>query len=69
MDRRQFLQGSVGAALIGPLLGELAGAQSPATATTPAPPAPAQPPAGAQPVTRKLVLDVALAVAAVAAIG
>jgi len=61
MDRRQFLQGSVGAALIGPLLGELAGAQGqatpPPTAATPPQPAAAQPPAGAIPVTRKLVLD------------
>src|SRR6476469_5639043 len=49
MHRRQFLQGSVGAALIGPLLGDFAGAQGQ--------PAPVQPPAGAQPVARKLVLD------------
>src|SRR3954469_10934095 len=59
MDRRQFLQGSLGAAVIGPLLGELAAsAQVPATAPS-QPPAPAaQPSAGATPQTRKLVVDV-----------
>src|SRR5258707_9735358 len=45
MNRREFLQGSVGAALIAPLLGGGATAQG-------------QPPAGALPVTRKLGLDV-----------
>src|SRR5690349_7913441 len=50
MHRRQFLQGSVGAALLAPFLGELARAQA-------QPPAAAKPAAGAEPVTRKLVLD------------
>jgi hypothetical protein len=53
MNRREFLQGSVGAALIAPLLGDRATAQG-----QPPAPAPGQPPAGALPVTRKLVLDV-----------
>src|SRR3954471_8759850 len=59
MDRRQFLQGSLGAAVIAPLLGELAAsAQVPATPPS-QPPAPAaQPSAGATPQTRKLVVDV-----------
>src|SRR3954469_13137181 len=59
MDRRQFIQGSLGAAVIGPLFGELpASAQVPGTAPSP-PPAPAPPPAaGATGQTRKLVVDV-----------
>src|SRR5262245_44713917 len=51
MDRRQFLQGSVGAALISPFWGRLAFSQGRGA------PQPAQTPAGAEPVTRKLVLD------------
>jgi hypothetical protein len=57
MNRRQFLEGSVGAALIAPLLGNRATAQGQPPVPVPAP-APVQPPAGALPVTRKLVLDV-----------
>jgi hypothetical protein len=55
MHRRQFLERSVGAALIAPFFGDRATAQGqpPAQAAGPAAPA-----AGAQPVTRKLVLDV-----------
>ena len=55
MHRRQFLQGSVGAALLGPFLGDRVTAQGQPPAQ---PAAPAAPAAGAQPVTRKLVLDV-----------
>ena len=47
MDRRQFLQGSLGAAVIGPFLTDIQSAQTPA---------PAPPPARV-PVTRKLILD------------
>ena len=53
MDRRQFLHGSLGAALIAPLLGNTAPqgrGQAPAAPARPAAPAPALP--------RKLVLDV-----------
>src|SRR5262245_51181664 len=50
MDRRGFLQSSLGATIIGPLLADLAIAQTPS-----APPAPA---AQTTPATRKLVLDV-----------
>ena len=58
MDRRQFLQGSLGAALIGPILGDLTSASQGQTAAPARPPGtPAQPAAGATPVTRKLVLD------------
>src|SRR5437868_12667203 len=53
MDRRQFLHGSVGAALLGPLLGDLAARQQ-----TAPPASPPRPPAGAAPVTRALTLDV-----------
>jgi xylose isomerase-like TIM barrel protein len=56
MHRRQFLERSVGAALIGPLLGELAAAQGRGAT---APPAAAGPQAtGATPVARKLILDI-----------
>jgi sugar phosphate isomerase/epimerase len=48
MDRRQFLQGSLGATVIGPLLADVSAGQTPAP--TPAP-------AGARAATRKLVLD------------
>jgi len=48
MNRRRFIQTSVGATLMAPLVGELTAAQ------TPAPPAPP----GTQPPARKLVLDV-----------
>ena len=54
MHRRQFLRRSVGAALIAPMLRDVAAAQGQA----PAQPSAAQPPAGAAPVTRKLILDV-----------
>src|SRR6185436_4004643 len=53
MDRRQFLQGGLGAALIGPLRG-VAAAQGP---PSPAAPAPPSAPAGAPAAARKLVLD------------
>src|SRR5436190_19280311 len=63
MHRRQFLERSFGAAVLGPLLGELTAAQGRG-----APPAPAQPPsaappaapqaAGVAPATRRLVLDI-----------
>ena len=49
MHRRAFLQGSIGAALIAPLLGDRGAAQGP--------PPTAPPPAGARPVTRTLRLD------------
>jgi hypothetical protein len=53
MNRRQFLQGSVGATVIAPLLGGRASGQGqPPTAP------PARPSAGTPPVMRKLVLDV-----------
>jgi hypothetical protein len=52
MHRRQFLQGGLSAALLGPLLAEAQGRTQPPAQPTPAAPA------GAQPVTRKLVLDV-----------
>jgi hypothetical protein len=59
MDRRQFLQRGIGAALVAPLVRGVAPAQGQA-----APPAPARPPAaatqpaaGATPVTRTLTLD------------
>jgi hypothetical protein len=55
MHRRQFLQGSVAAALIAPFRSEPARAQGRGAPPAPAPPGP--PPAGAEPVTRKLVLD------------
>jgi hypothetical protein len=48
MDRRQFLQDSLGAMVIGPLLADVSAGQTPA-------PSPA--PAGARAATRKLVLD------------
>src|SRR5262245_56741014 len=54
MDRRRFLQSSVGAALVGPLLADLTRAQTPAAVPPPAPALPSTP----VPVTRKLVLDV-----------
>jgi len=47
MNRREFLQGSLGATLAAPLLAELAGAQGRTPVTIPAP----------VPVTRKLILD------------
>jgi sugar phosphate isomerase/epimerase len=49
MDRRQFLRGSVGAALIAPFVRNVAAQGQP--------PAPPRPPAGAEPLTRKLILD------------
>jgi hypothetical protein len=45
MDRRHFLQSSLGATVVGPLLGSMSATQGPAPA------------AAARPVTRKLVLD------------
>ncbi|HEX9369180.1 MAG TPA: hypothetical protein VF921_21295 [Vicinamibacterales bacterium] len=54
VDRRHFLQGSLGAALLGPLLAEAAARSQP-----PAPrAAQSRPAAGAEPVTRKLGLDI-----------
>ena len=52
MDRRAFLQGSVGAALIAPLLGGRAAVRGQPPAASPP-----RPPAGAPPVTRQLGLD------------
>jgi hypothetical protein len=53
MDRRQFLQGSLGATFVGPFLADVATAQAPAPATVPPPAAFAR-----VPVTRTLILDV-----------
>jgi sugar phosphate isomerase/epimerase len=57
MDRRQFLHGSLGAAMLGPFLGDWVRAQGQAAAPV-APPGPAQPAARVAPAARKLVLDV-----------